>query len=126
MPHELEPERNDGVSLPPDVYRALVEDLLVGVYLIQDDRLIYVNRRFGQIFGYSREEVLQLGSALDVIAASDRARVAETLRQRLTGEVEGIEYTVKGVRKDGQIIDLDIRSVRTVHAGKPAVMGGMI
>jgi diguanylate cyclase (GGDEF)-like protein/PAS domain S-box-containing protein len=117
---------DDSVSLPGDVYRALVEDLLVGVYLIQDDRLIYVNRRFGRIFGYSRDEVLRLRSALDVIADSDRARVAETLRQRFAGELDGIEYTVKGVRKDGQIIDLDVRSVRTMHAGRPAVMGGMI
>lgn len=107
-------------------FRLLVEHLLVGVYLIQDDRLIYANPRLGQIFGYSREEMLRLPSVLDVIAESHRDLVADKLRQRLTGKLEAIEYSIKGVRHDGQVIDLDVRSVRTHYDGRPAVMGSMV
>jgi diguanylate cyclase (GGDEF)-like protein/PAS domain S-box-containing protein len=114
------------VSIDDGLFRRLVEHSLVGVYLIQDDRLVYANRRLAQIFGYSREEMLQLPSVLNVIAESHRPLVAEKLRQRMTGELESIEYCVKGVRRDGQVIDLDVRSVRTEHAGRPAVMGSMI
>jgi diguanylate cyclase (GGDEF)-like protein len=52
--------------------------------------------------------------------------VREKLRQRLAGEIDAIEYTVQGRRRDGQIIDLDVRSVRTLHNGEPAVMGSML
>jgi diguanylate cyclase (GGDEF)-like protein/PAS domain S-box-containing protein len=112
--------------LPLESFRILVEESLTGVYLIQGDRLIYVNRRLADIFGCTREELLALPSALDVIAESDRALVREKLRQRLSGEVDVVEYTVRGVRKDGRVIDLDVRSARTMHEGSPAVIGSML
>jgi diguanylate cyclase (GGDEF)-like protein/PAS domain S-box-containing protein len=115
----------DGEPLPLETYRALVEESLTGIYLIQDDRLVYANRRLGDILGYSRDELQRLPSILDVVAESDRAIVQEKLRQRMTGEIQAIEYTIKGVRKDGQLLDLDLRSVRIIHRGRPAVMGTM-
>ena len=96
------------------------------VYLIQDDRLVYANPALGRIFGYSREDMLRLSSVLDVIADTHRELVADKLRQRLTGEITTIEYRVQGVRRDGEIIDLDVRSVRTQHRDRPAVIGTMI
>lgn len=111
---------------PADTYRALVEDLRVGVYLIQDNRLVYANPHLARIFGYSREEILELPSVLLVIAETDRELVAEKLRQRLTGEIQALDYTVKGIRRDGQIIHLDVRSARAIYDGRPAVMGSMV
>jgi diguanylate cyclase (GGDEF)-like protein/PAS domain S-box-containing protein len=112
--------------IPPETYRLLVEESLVGVYMIQDERLLYANRRLGELFGYSREEMLQLPTVLDVIAKSHRETVRETIRQRLDGEINEIEYTVRGVRKDGKFIHLDVKSVRAEHQGRPAVIGTMV
>ena len=112
--------------IPAETYRLLVEESLVGVYLVQDDRLIYANRKLADLFGYSRDEMLQLPSVLHVIAPSHRDTVRETMRQRLAGEIHEIEYTVRGVRKDGRVIHLDVRSVRADHKGRPAVLGTMV
>ena len=112
--------------IPAEAYQALVEESLVGVYLIQDGRLLYVNRKLAALFGYSREEMMALPSLLDVIAEPDRETVRERLRQRISGEIREIEYNVQGIRKDGQIIHLDVRSARTLHEGRPAVMGSMV
>lgn len=112
--------------IPPETYRLLVEESLVGVYLIQDERLVYANRKLGELFGYSREEMLALPSALDVIAKSHRETVREAIRKRLDGEITEIEYTVRGMRKDGKLIHLDVRSVRAEHNGRPAVIGTMV
>ncbi|MBA2304544.1 MAG: GGDEF domain-containing protein [Acidobacteria bacterium] len=112
--------------IPAETYRLLVEESLVGVYMIQDERLLYANRRLGELFGYSREEMLQLPSVLDVIAKSHQETVRETMRRRLDGEINEIEYTVRGVRKDGNLIYLDVRSVRAQHRGRPAVIGTMV
>jgi diguanylate cyclase (GGDEF)-like protein/PAS domain S-box-containing protein len=117
---------SDGGSMPLETFRSLAEESLTGVYLIQDDRLLYANRRLADIFGYSRAEMLALESVLQVIADEDRALVKEKLRQRIAGEIEAIEYTVRGRRRDGELIDLDVRSVRTTHGGRPAVMGSML
>jgi diguanylate cyclase (GGDEF)-like protein/PAS domain S-box-containing protein len=117
--------QSDGNLLPLETYRALVEDSLTGVYLIQDDRLVYANRRLADMFGYSRAELFALPSLLDLVAESDRPLVQEKLRQRVSGEIQAIEYTIRGLRKDGRVLDLDVRSVRTTHGGRTAVMGTM-
>jgi diguanylate cyclase (GGDEF)-like protein/PAS domain S-box-containing protein len=112
--------------IPPETYRLLVEESLVGVYLIQDERLIYANRKFAQLFGYTRDEMMAFPSILDVIADEDREMVREKIRQRLTGEIGAIEYTVRAVRKNNTQMVMDIRSVRTTHGGKPAVLGTVV
>ena len=113
-------------TIPAETFRLLVEESLVGVYMVQDERLIYANRKLGELFGYTREEMLGLPSVLEVIARSSRETVRETLRKRLAGEINEIEYTVRGQRKDGKLIHLDVRSVRAQHAGRAAVIGTMV
>jgi diguanylate cyclase (GGDEF)-like protein/PAS domain S-box-containing protein len=117
------PHAADSISL--EMFRALVEESLTGVYLIQGERLVYSNPRLAEIFGYSRDEMLALGSVLEVIDPIDRDLVSDKLRQRLAGEIKSVEYTVRGIRKDGRGIFLDVRSVRTMRDGEAAVMGSM-
>jgi diguanylate cyclase (GGDEF)-like protein/PAS domain S-box-containing protein len=112
--------------IPPETYRLLVEESLVGVYLVQDDRLVYANRKLAELFGYSREELLSLPSVLLLVAPDFRELVRDSMRKRLTGEVPEIEYTVHGLKKDGRVVSLDVRSVRTEHKGQPAVLGTMV
>jgi PAS domain S-box-containing protein len=112
--------------LPLENFRLLVEESLTGVYIVQQDRLVYANRRLAELFGYSRDEMLRLPSVLEVVAEEDRPLVREMLRQRIAGEIDTLEYTVRGLRKDGQLSNLDVRSVRTSYADAPAVMGSMI
>lgn len=112
--------------IPLEMFRLLTEESLTGVYLIQEGRFVYVNPQLANLFGYSRDDLLRLDSVLQLIHEDDRALVREKLRQRIAGEIDAIEYTVRGRRRDGQAIELDVRSVRTVHGGRPAVMGSML
>jgi diguanylate cyclase (GGDEF)-like protein/PAS domain S-box-containing protein len=112
--------------IPLETFQAIVEHALVGVYLIQDDRMVYVNPKFAQLFGYSRDEILAFPSILHLIDDSDRERVRESLRQRLAGEVDAIEYTVRGIRKNRSAIIMDIRAVRGVYEGRPAIFGSVL
>ena len=52
------------VRIAPETYRLLVEESLLGVYLVQDERLVYANRKLAELFGYSRDEILQVPSVL--------------------------------------------------------------
>lgn len=38
-------------------YRILVEESLTGVFIAEEGRLVYCNRRFASIFGYTQEEI---------------------------------------------------------------------
>jgi PAS domain S-box-containing protein len=105
-------------------YRSLVEDNLIGVYLIQNDRFAYANPRMADIFGYTQDELIGM-SVLDTIAPEDRAIAAENIRKRISKEIPAIRYVLKGIRKDGRIIDVEVNGSRTIYNGKPAIIGSL-
>ncbi|TAN40838.1 MAG: PAS domain-containing sensor histidine kinase [Nitrospirae bacterium] len=87
-------------------FRTLIEQSFVGIYIIQDNLLVYVNPRFSEIFGYAPGELVSK-PAIDLVTEESREIVAENIRKRLSGEVKTVHYTFKGRRKDGAILDLE-------------------
>ena len=104
-------------------FRLLAEESLAGVYLIQDGRFVYVNNAVAQIYGAPREHVMQLPSALDVVAPEDRPMVAENLRRRLAGESVSIRYSFRVLRPDGTRRIVEVLGRRILYHGRPAVLG---
>ncbi len=58
-------------------YRALVEQSLVGVYIVQNERLVYVNPKAADILGYTQQELLDMPWAV-----LGRARAGSIARGR--------------------------------------------
>jgi diguanylate cyclase (GGDEF)-like protein/PAS domain S-box-containing protein len=111
-------------AVPP--FHELVEHALVGVYVVQDDRLLYANPEMARLFGYPVNELLALPSIYGLVAEADRGTVQEMLRRRLEGEVTTVRYSMRGRRRDGSTIDLEVLSRRIDYAGRPAVSGTMV
>ena len=107
-------------------YQALVEQALVGVYVVQDGRLAYANPRLAELFGYAPDELLALPSVLALVQQEDRDAVDARLRQRLEGGTPTSTHVMQGLRRDGTTIELEVYSRRTEHDGRPAVTGTMI
>ena len=106
-------------------FRALVEQSLAGIYIIQDGKVAYVNPKTAEIFGYRPEEMLSM-SVLDVVLEESRGLVKDNIRKRITGEAESIRYELKGLRKDGKVIDVEVHGSRTIYNGRPAVIGVLL
>jgi|GEM_PF-1672365 len=106
-------------------YRSLVEETMVGVYMIQDDQYIYANPRLLEILGAESEDVLGK-SPLEFTAPLDRALVAENIRKRMLGEVKSIRYGYKALRKDGTPVDVEVHGAVTNFRGRPAIIGSMV
>ncbi|MCS7269785.1 MAG: PAS domain S-box protein [Gemmataceae bacterium] len=104
-------------------FRLLAEESLAGVYLIQDDRFIYINDAIAQIYGAPREEILSLPLVLNVIAPEDRALVAENLRRRLVGETVKTRYSFRVLRPDGTRRVVEVMGRRILFRGRPAILG---
>jgi PAS domain S-box-containing protein len=104
-------------------FRALVEQSLVGIYVIQDGLFRYVNPRFLQIFGLPAGWLDQPHGILEVVVPEDRETVSENVRRRIAGEVETVQYCLRGQRADGGILHLEVHGSRTVLDGRPAVIG---
>ncbi|MBI2838488.1 MAG: response regulator [Acidobacteria bacterium] len=114
------------VSASEQRYRALVDNALVGVYIIQNDRFAFVNRRACEVMGYTMEEALTTIRVLDIVAPEDREIVIERLRERLSAEVPSLHYEFMAVRKDGTRIPVEVFGSLVMLATGPAVQGMFI
>jgi two-component system phosphate regulon sensor histidine kinase PhoR len=104
-------------------FRKLAEKSVVGIYLIQDDLLRYVNPKFAEIFGYEVDEMINRLEATAMVFPDDRPLVEENIRKRISGEVESIHFQFRGIRKDQGIVQVEVYGSRIDHQGRPAVLG---
>ncbi|WP_409344101.1 PAS domain S-box protein [Paenibacillus sp. MBLB4367] len=108
------------------MYRNLVEKALVGVYMVRNDRFLYVNPRFAEIFGYSREEVLAKPSIWEDIHPDDRELVAVNMQRRLSGESSALQYGFRVFRKDGNLAQVELSGTITVYQGETVLIGTLL
>ncbi|MFB5192508.1 PAS domain-containing sensor histidine kinase [Alicyclobacillus fastidiosus] len=106
-------------------YRTIVEESLVGVYIIEDNIYRFVNPKMAEIFGYGEHEMIGL-HAWDLVTPEDLELCKENVRKRIDGEVESIRYQMKGRRKDGTVIDIEVHGTRTSFHGKPVIIGTLL
>lgn len=90
-------------------FHGLVSQSMVGIVLVEDGKFSYSNAKFDEIFGYSSDEVRSL-EPVEVAAESDRALVADNIEKRLSGEVDQLDYVFHGLRKNGEVIDIECHS----------------
>ena len=107
-------------------FRILTERSVTGVYLVQGGLFRYVNPRAAEMFGYTVDEVVEKKGPEDVVAPEDWPLVMENLKRRLEGEVQPLNYSFRGRKKDGGLIHAEVYGVTTVYGGKPAIIGTML
>jgi diguanylate cyclase (GGDEF)-like protein/PAS domain S-box-containing protein len=103
-------------------YRNLVEQSLVGVYIIQDGKFVYTNQTLLKIFGY--ESVIGKPS-IEVIHEGDRERIAENMQRRLIGEIVPTTEA-KALKADGTVFHIELLGTKTTYNGKAAVTGMLL
>ena len=103
-------------------YRKLVEQNLVGIYIIRDGEFVYVNPKLAEVHGYDRESVVGM-PVVELVAPEERDRVEENLRRRLDEGVEEIQYRTVGLTKDGERIDIELHGSRVEYGDEPEIVG---
>jgi PAS domain S-box-containing protein len=66
-------------------FRRMADSIQDGLTIIEGDRTVYMNRRVGEIFGYSREEIARKG-ILEIAAPEERAKLEEAERRAKSSE----------------------------------------
>jgi two-component system, cell cycle sensor histidine kinase and response regulator CckA len=107
-------------------FKSLVDQSLVGIYMLQDDLFTYLNPKFGEIFGYHPRELIDKKSLVDLVAREDQIRVVDDFLRPLDGGSENRHFFFHGRRSDGAEIDLEVHGTRTQLNGKPAVIGTLL
>jgi len=111
-----------GLSFDDVPFRGIVEQSLAGVYVVLDERFMYANDTFAAMFGYARDEFIGR-RMVDCVTPDSVEEVMRNYRKRVSGEVQTIHYFTKGVRKDGQVVHLELHASRVECRGRPALTG---
>jgi PAS domain S-box-containing protein len=105
-------------------FRSLVEQSLVGVYVLQDGGFTYANPRMAAIYGYTVEELTSPAFNLrQTVADEDWPIVEDQIKRRMSGEITSAHYKLRAVRKDGSVINVEVMGSRAQYNGQPAILG---
>lgn len=106
-------------------YSTLVESSLTGIYVIQDERLIYVNRKLAELFGYTPEELQGMAFG-NLVHPSQRESLTARWTAQSAAEEEECSHLLKGVRKDGQVIYCRKVCSPIEFGGREALLGNLM
>jgi PAS domain S-box-containing protein len=107
-------------------FKSLVEQSLVGIYVVRDGRFRYVNPTFARTFGYTARELAALPSVMDVVDPDDRERVSDRFERRLREEGGSVRVGFRGRRSDGAPVRVEAQGMRMTFGGEPAVVGTLL
>ncbi|MDT3426712.1 diguanylate cyclase (GGDEF)-like protein/PAS domain S-box-containing protein [Paenibacillus forsythiae] len=104
-------------------YRELVNNMLDGIFIIQDMQCKFVNAALAQMVGYEMEEMLE--QPFDkFIAPAHREEVLALHRRRVEGRNAPGEYETRLVHRDGvREIDVIHKATFINYLNRPAVQG---
>jgi PAS domain S-box-containing protein len=106
-------------------YSTLVENSLTGIYIDQDDKIVFANHRFAEIYGYSKEELMGL-EPWRLVHPEDRPLTDQRRTRRLKGEAVPSEYLARGMTKTGETIWIARRNALIEYEGRPAILGNIV
>lgn len=105
-------ERTAELAYSEERFRTLVDRAPIGIALIQQGRLVYVNAAFLTLFGFEEEARLQGRSIGDLVAPEVREEVIERNRRRERGEIVPSHYETTGLRADGTSFPVEVSVAR--------------
>jgi two-component system cell cycle sensor histidine kinase/response regulator CckA len=125
---KLELEKDSIERSADKKYKDLTEQSLQGFLIIQEFRIVFANRTFAEISGYTVEELYSLSpeEVKAMIHPEDQALVWGHFQSHLEGKPVPPHYEYRGIRKDGAVLWLEMFASRIEHRGKPAIQGEIV
>jgi PAS domain S-box-containing protein len=102
-------------------YRAVIEHVDSGMVVLQDNHLVYANRRAAEITHMTAESILQVGF-LHAVHPDDHAIILDRRQRRLAGEDVPSSYEIRLRFEDGSIRWLELGVSVVPWEGKPATI----
>ena len=111
-------------------FKALVEQSLQGIIIAQGipPRIVFANPTIADILGYSIEKLLSLPAegTKTLVHPDEQEAFFRHYQDRLSGKPAPPYYEVRAVRKDGEILWLEMFAQSIVYQGKSAVQAAFV
>jgi|GEM_PF-304851 len=104
-----------------ELYRTLIEASNDAIAIVKEGRHLFVNQRFTDLFGYSREEAT--GQPINFwIHPDNKEKVLDIAIKRENGEPVSDRYEFKGIRKDGSLVYVEVSASQFSMHGETMVL----
>ncbi|MHA1320874.1 MAG: sensor histidine kinase, partial [Promethearchaeota archaeon] len=106
-------------------FRTISEQSLMGISIIQEEKVIYVNKTLAQILGYSNKEILNWsrGEFFKVIHPKDKRKIIEFSTEIENQDGPTVQYyEARGIHSDGSTIWLEIYNKQITFQNQPAFL----
>ena len=108
-------------------FRALVEQSLVGIFIIQDGFFRYANPGLVSMLGFdSADDIVDKFTFLRFIRQEEQAGVEAAIQSLLEGREETTRLCFSLFKRDGTQITLDVHGRRIEYQGRPAIIGAQV
>jgi len=102
-------------------YMHIAENSIEGIAMAQEGKIIYVNKAYCKIFGYTEEEILGK-NLLITVAPEAKAAIRKRVQRLVANRKVPYNYIFEGMRKDGTRRFIEVSSSCVFrHRGKPTI-----
>ena len=101
-------------------FRILVENSSDGIAIVQDNKIIFVNQKLLETFGYKHKHEMEGHLYTNFVIPEFRSTIMEWGEKREKGEYAPTKYECKALRKNGDLFDADVSVGVFSYQGRPA------
>ncbi|HSD57349.1 MAG TPA: PAS domain-containing protein [Methanotrichaceae archaeon] len=111
------------LDMDKELYRAIIDNALQGLAIIQNSEVIFANGILAEITGYALEELQSLSSdaLMSLVHPEDRNRVLEVVVDGISQNLSPLCQEFRIIRQDGTTVWVDARANFIEYQGKPAI-----
>ncbi|MEI8060563.1 MAG: PAS domain S-box protein, partial [Ferruginibacter sp.] len=106
-------------------FRILVEQVMIGVYILQDEKFVYVNPGFEEISGYSYNELIGRMSFDDLIHEDDIGIISNYNRV-VASKQKKFQHVLRAIHATGELRHIEIVVAGITYNNKAAFIGSII
>jgi len=110
-------------KLAEEKFQGLVEQSLAGIFILQENRVVYANPKFWSIVRSGGAHPPQRPEFLELLHAEDRATTAERLRPLYAGAKQEAALLFRLSGPAGAQIAVQGHAIASEHEGEPAILG---
>jgi PAS domain S-box-containing protein len=116
-------QSQESLQKSEEKYRALVENVMDGIYIISPDGFEYVNPAFERIFGYNEKEVCsERFNFFDLIHPEDKDLIAKREEARKRGDKVPTQYSFRVITKQGELKHVEVDTI-PLHGERVRILG---
>jgi len=107
-----------------DIFKLIADQSSVGIGIIQDNIVKYVNTKVEEMFGYDISDIINWApnEFLNSVHPEDRNFIAEQAQKKQAGKNDYFldQYQFKGIKKSGETFWMENYTKSIIYKGKPA------